>query len=94
MSKSEVYNWRVDRELKQRLEAAAHAEGISIAGVLDRAARDWLIRRAAVVGEEKRQAELHALALSLVGKYESDDHYSKEKLRARVLARRKRYPKE
>jgi hypothetical protein len=87
MNKSEIYNWRLDPELKQRLEAAAQADGISIAGALDRAAREWLMRRARAVDEEKRQIELHALARTLIGRHGGPELYSKEALRKKVLAR-------
>ena len=45
MSKTEVYSWRVDPELKAELEAVARAEKTSVGGLLDRAARKLLDTR-------------------------------------------------
>jgi hypothetical protein len=45
MSKSEVYSWRLDPDLKRRLEGAAHAEKTSLSELLGLMARDWLRRR-------------------------------------------------
>ena len=42
MNKTEVYSWRLDPDLKQRLEDAARAEKTSVGSLLDRIARDWL----------------------------------------------------
>ena len=42
MDKTEVYSWRLDPDLKQRLAAAARDEKTSIGGLLDRIAREWL----------------------------------------------------
>jgi len=45
LSKSEVYSWRLTRELKIQLEAAARDEKTSIGTVLDRVVREWLAKR-------------------------------------------------
>jgi len=47
MDKTEVYSWRLDPELKERLGAAARDEKTSIGGLLDRIAREWLQREPA-----------------------------------------------
>jgi hypothetical protein len=44
MSKTEVYSWRVDSDLKQRLEAEARAEKTSVGTLLDRIVNDWFGR--------------------------------------------------
>lgn len=45
MTKTEVYSWRVDPELKAELEATARAEKTSVGGLLDQAARTLLDAR-------------------------------------------------
>jgi predicted transcriptional regulator len=42
MAKSAVYRWRLDPELKRRLEEAAHAEKTSVARLPDHIVREWL----------------------------------------------------
>ena len=39
MSKTEVYSWRVDPELKAELEAAARAEKTSVGAIIEKACR-------------------------------------------------------
>lgn len=42
MKKTQVYSWRLDADLKRRLEEAAREEGISIAVLLERISCNWL----------------------------------------------------
>jgi predicted transcriptional regulator len=73
MSKSEVYSWRLDSDLKRRLEEAARNENTSVGGLLDRIARDWLGRQASEEDEEALQWRLHADAARVIGTIQGDD---------------------
>lgn len=88
MNKTEVYSWRLDPDLKQRLERAARAEKVSIGGLLDRIARDWLGRHRLEEDEEALQRRLHAEAMKWVGSVRlGEGPYTRERVRARVRAR-------
>ena len=65
MSKTEVYSWRVSPELKERLEDAARAEDMSMAGLLEQIALEWLEDHAQVDEEEQRR--LHEAAREWIG---------------------------
>ena len=87
MRKTEIYNWRLDADLKKRLAAAARAEHTTIAALVDQAARQYLERRQGAEDDDIRQQRLHGLARSLTGVHASSDHYSSAKLRERVVGR-------
>ncbi len=55
MSKSEVYSWRLARDLKMQLEAAARDEKTSVGAVLERVVREWLKSRASLDEDEAEQ---------------------------------------
>ena len=58
MSKMATYHWRLDADLKQRLEAAAREAGTSVADVIERAVEDWLGRpKAPASGPAAGEAE-------------------------------------
>jgi hypothetical protein len=94
MSKTEVYSWRLDPDLKQRLEDAARAEKTSVGGLLDRIARDWLRRGAADENDAVLQQQLHAEAEKWIGSISSGDPYGseqvKERVRAKLIAKHRR----
>lgn len=72
--KSEVYSWRLPRELKIDLEEAARRERVSVARLLERIARDWLRARAAATeDDEAEQARLKAAAMQFVGTIRGGD---------------------
>jgi len=71
MSKSEVYSWRVSPELKERLEDAARAEDMSLAGLLEQISLEWLEDHTQVDEEEQRR--LHETAREWIGKLEGGD---------------------
>jgi hypothetical protein len=81
MSKSEVYSWRLDPDLKRRLEEAARQEKTSIGGLLDRLAREWLGRRASEEDEEALQRRLHAEAAKWIGSIQGDDPGRSERVK-------------
>ena len=95
MSKTEVYSWRVDSDLKRRLEAEACAEKTSIGALLDRIVREWFGREPRhEEDDEALQRRLHAEFLKVVGTISSGDPYGseqvKERVRAKLMAKHKR----
>jgi hypothetical protein len=91
MSKTEVYSWRLDPDLKQRLEGAARAEKTSIGGLLDRIARDWLGKRGWDGDDAAMQRRLRAEAAKWIGSIRGDDptraERAKEIVRKRIRAK-------
>jgi hypothetical protein len=72
--KGEVYSWRLSRELKDDLEQAARREGVSLARLLERIARDWLkARSSAAEDDEAEQERLRALAMQFAGRIRGGD---------------------
>ncbi len=71
MSKTEVYSWRVDPELKAELEAVARAEKTSVGGLLERASKDMLTKRKKGLGS-RDQARRRKALLEIVEKYAID----------------------
>jgi len=96
MSKTEVYRWRLDPDLKQRLEILALAEKTSVGGLLDRIAREWLAKREA--DEEALQRRLHAEAKKWIGSIGSGDRHrsvqGRERVRAKLMAKHRRLQRE
>jgi hypothetical protein len=67
MSKSEVYSWRLEPALKAELEAAARAEEVPLAVVLERLTRDWLRQRREQ--DESEQERLRAALMACAGSF-------------------------
>jgi hypothetical protein len=87
MDKTEVYSWRLDPDLKQRLEEAARAEKTSVGSLLDRIARAWLGAGGAK-DNEAQQRRLHALAEKVIGTVPlRRGPYTRERVREAVRAR-------
>jgi hypothetical protein len=84
MNKTEVYSWRLDPDLKQRLESAARDEKTSIGGLLDRIAREWLGRHRPDEDDEEEQLRLHSEARKWIGSISSGDPYGSEQVKERV----------
>jgi hypothetical protein len=91
MDKTEVYSWRLDPELKERLSAAARDEKTSIGGLLDRIAREWLQREPAEEDDEAMQRRIRAEAAKWIGSIQGSDpkraERAKEIVRARIRAK-------
>lgn len=84
MSKTEVYSWRLDPELKQRLEVAARDERTSIGRLLERIARDWLSRQR-YDDEDEEQQRLQGLAEDVIGTLSlGEGPYTRQRIRERV----------
>jgi hypothetical protein len=71
MSKSEVYSWRVTPALKAELEAAARAEKIPLAVLLERIAEAWLKGRRSPK-EKAEQRRQRAALMACAGTYKGD----------------------
>ena len=68
MAKSSVYSWRLSPETKIALEQEARREGMTMATLLDRLAREWLERRRDSDGPQAaEQGRLHAQAAKTFG---------------------------
>lgn len=87
MHKTEVYSWRLSRQLKAELEEAARAEQRSLAELLEQLARDWLARLGREGTETERQQRLHDAALPFIGALAGADPGRAESSRAEVKAR-------
>jgi hypothetical protein len=71
---SEVYSWRLSRDLKDDLEHAARNEGVSLSRLLERVARDWLkARGSAEEDDEAEQEGLRAIAMQFAGTIQGGD---------------------
>ena len=82
--RSEVYSWRLSRELKEDLEHAARREGVSLSRLLERIARDWLQQRSAAADDEAEQERIRARAMRFVGSIQGGDPDRAAKARERV----------
>jgi hypothetical protein len=91
MEKTEVYSWRLDPDLKQRLGAAARDEKTSIGGLLDRIAREWLDRNRPDEDDEAMERRIRAEAAKWIGSIRGSDPTrslrAKEIVRERIRAR-------
>jgi predicted DNA-binding protein len=86
MNKTEVYSWRLDPELKQRLESAARNEKTSVARLLDYIVREWLAKRE--VEDEAEQRRIRAEAAKWIGSISrGQGPHTRERIRGSVRAR-------
>lgn len=84
--KTEIYTWRLTRDLKEALESEARRERVSIAALLDRGARQLLQTDGAqTAGDDAEQLRLHAQARKSFGKIAGADPGRAES--ARLLIR-------
>jgi hypothetical protein len=89
--KTEVYSWRVSRELKSDLERAARHRRVPLSSILEEAARKWLAESAASVSDDETQRKLHAAVEPFIGTLSGlpiADAQSVRKVVRRRLARR------
>ena len=88
MAKTEVYSWRLDPKIKMALESEARSEGITLAEVLDRLAKQWLeLRKQRNGDDDAEQARLHAAVAKYAGTISGGDPYGSEKVREVVRKR-------
>lgn len=88
--KTEVYSWRVSTDLKTGLEREARRRKISLSGVLDLAAREWLKNSGAGDEGEEQQRRLHQAASKCLGTFAGDDARRSEDVRRAVRRRLRR----
>jgi hypothetical protein len=86
MTKTEVYSWRVDTDLKAELQRAAKRSNQSLGGLLDRIVREWLKAHpnSTDAAEQKR---LHEAAAKYIGVLRGGTRYSAEETR-RIIRER------
>jgi hypothetical protein len=89
--KSEVYSWRVSTDLKTGLEREARQRKISVAAVLDLAARDWLNKGGAEIKGDEEQARLQKAASKCFGTLASGNAHRSENARQAVRQRLRRH---
>ena len=87
MSKTEVYSWRLDPDLKQRLEAEARAGKTSVGALLDRIVREWFGQGPRNEDDDALQRRLHEEADKWIGSINSGDPYGSERVKERVHAK-------
>ena len=85
--KSEVYSWRVSTDLKSGLEREARRRKMSLAAVLDLAARDWLNKGGAETEGDEGQARLQKAASKCFGTLASGNARRSENAREAVRQR-------
>jgi hypothetical protein len=92
--KNEVYSWRLSTDLKSALEEAARREQVSVSGLLERIAREWLKTQPWVAEDEAEQERIRAAAAPYIGSISGDDPELSEKVRERVIEQlAKKYPR-
>jgi hypothetical protein len=87
MQKTEVYSWRLSRQLKGELEEAARSEDKSLAELLEQIAREWIERSRQTGGDEdEQQRRLREAAIKFVGVIEGGNPHRAEAARSEVKA--------
>jgi hypothetical protein len=90
--KTEVYSWRVSSDIKTSLEREARRRKMSMAAVLDTAAREWLQKSSAGNPEDQEQRRLQKAASKLLGALASGNSRRSETASQTVRDRlRRRY---
>ena len=89
--KSEVYSWRVSTDLKTGLEREARRRKISVAAILDLAARDWLNQSGAETDGDEEQARVQKTAAKCFGAIAGGDAHRAENARQAVRRRLRRH---
>jgi hypothetical protein len=88
--KTEVYSWRVSRELKSGLEREARRRKLSLSAVLDLAALEWLNKSGPETGSEEEQLRLHMSAGKAFGSIAGEDPSRSTNVRQSVRERLRR----
>ena len=88
--KTEVYSWRVSRDLKTDLEHEARRRKTSLSAVLDLAARDWLNKSGTEIEGDEEQPRLQKAASKCFGALASGDAHRSENARQAVRQRLRR----
>ena len=88
--KTEVYSWRVSRELKSGLEREARRRKLSLSAVLDLAALEWLNKSGPDAGSDDEQRRLHTSAAKVFGSIAGGDPARSTNVREAVRERLRR----
>jgi len=67
MNKTEVYSWRISPQIKRTLEQEARREGTSVAVLLERITKEWILSRTDREGDDEKQAHLRASVNRTIG---------------------------
>jgi post-segregation antitoxin (ccd killing protein) len=89
--KTEVYSWRVSRDLKSHLEREARHRKVPVSSLLEEAVRKWLKESAESLADDDSQRKLHAAAEAYLGVLSSGTPGNAESVRKTIrrrLARR------
>jgi hypothetical protein len=93
--RTEVYSWRVSRELKAAIEATARKQGASVATLLEHWSKEALARIA--VDDANEQERLHAASEKHVGSIRGEDpqraSHARDIVKQRLGAARARRPR-
>lgn len=90
--RSQVYSWRLTRELQSDLERAARIRKVPVSSILDMAVQDWLRKTGAETAGDEEQRRLHEAAGSCLGVLAGRNSRRAEAARESIKARlRKRY---
>lgn len=84
MKTTEVYSWRVERQLKESLESAARDERTSVAGLLSRIVRDWLRGSYDITEDQGAQNRVREAATPYLGTVHGNDPLRAREASARV----------
>jgi hypothetical protein len=88
--KTDVYTWRLSRELKADLEREARLRDKPVSSLLDLAVREWLERTSHEPADDAVQAKLHVAAKASFGVISSGPHDRSENVRRDVRRRLRR----
>ena len=82
--KTEVYSWRVSKNLKTDLEREARRRHVPLSAILETATREWLTKNSAGNKEEEEQQMLHQSASEYFGALASGNSRRSEIVRQDV----------
>ncbi len=88
--KTDVYTWRLSRELKADLEREARLRNKPVSSLLDLAVREWFERRTLEPADDEVQTKLHAAAKASFGVISSGPPRRSENVRKDVRKRLRR----
>ena len=82
--KTEVYSWRVSSDVKAELKREARRRRVSLAAILDLAARELLNKSEVGHGDDQEQTRLQEAAAQCFGAFEGTDVHRSENTRQGV----------
>jgi hypothetical protein len=85
--RTEVYSWRLSRELKTEVERAARSRGEPVSSVLETAVREWLKNSSSNASDDEEHRRLHAEAESCFGRFARGKRHHSQNVRSEVRSR-------